>query len=437
MQGDSLSPTLFSLFISDLPNEIDKATTPDIRIGNKDINILLYADDIVILADSVNKLQIKINVLFKYFEKNALTINLKKSKILIFQKGGLKSKKEKWWWDNIPIEIVNSYKYLGVLFSSSGLFLKNSNELIAKCLAAVKQIIGINNRVGLSSINHRFALFDSLVSSILQYASPIHALRYLNKFEKIQSAFIKKTLHLHPRSPGFALRLETGRRPLKIKIIENTLNYWVKCLKASNESLHKQSYMALLDSSTNPTNTNIDHNWCLQLKNIFDTTGYTYVWISHTPEIILKTIPKILQTLTDNTIQEDLSKATNLFHKQIYNVSNPTHLQEPYFHTPNIPFHLIRNFAQLRIHTDTLIINNTIYKLNTQEKCTICNTGEHETLEHVILKCPMYKGLRNKFLTNYNATNLNSLLSNPDQINNMFIFIQKVLLNRQIYLNIT
>jgi hypothetical protein len=55
-QGDSLSPTLFAIFINDLAKEM-KDLDIGIDIDNGKICILLFADDIVILADDEVKLQ--------------------------------------------------------------------------------------------------------------------------------------------------------------------------------------------------------------------------------------------------------------------------------------------------------------------------------------------------------------------------------------------
>ena len=48
-QGDTLSPTLFSLFVDELAKEI-KNMNIGIKIGDRLINILLYADDMVLVA---------------------------------------------------------------------------------------------------------------------------------------------------------------------------------------------------------------------------------------------------------------------------------------------------------------------------------------------------------------------------------------------------
>ena len=68
-QGDNISATLFSIFINDLAEEI-KATNIGIKLNEKVkneefnekfndtlVNILLYADDIVLIAANENDLQ--------------------------------------------------------------------------------------------------------------------------------------------------------------------------------------------------------------------------------------------------------------------------------------------------------------------------------------------------------------------------------------------
>ena len=52
-QGCILSPLLFSLYINDLHEYLEGG----LQVGNLNIRILLYADDIVLISDEVNVLQ--------------------------------------------------------------------------------------------------------------------------------------------------------------------------------------------------------------------------------------------------------------------------------------------------------------------------------------------------------------------------------------------
>ena len=60
-QGYTLSPTLFSLFVNELAKK-NKSMNAGITIGDRLINILLYADDMVLLASREADLPKKLGV---------------------------------------------------------------------------------------------------------------------------------------------------------------------------------------------------------------------------------------------------------------------------------------------------------------------------------------------------------------------------------------
>ena len=60
-QGDSLSPTLFALFINDLALEV-KEMNKGVYLDYIHIPILLYADDVVIVAPSYENCQAMLDV---------------------------------------------------------------------------------------------------------------------------------------------------------------------------------------------------------------------------------------------------------------------------------------------------------------------------------------------------------------------------------------
>ena len=93
------------------------------------IFVLLYADDTVILSESRTDLQLALNVFGQYCAEWKLTVNTDKTKILIFAKGRL-SKYDKYYFNGKCLEIVNEYKYLGIIFSRSGSFARTIGWLV-------------------------------------------------------------------------------------------------------------------------------------------------------------------------------------------------------------------------------------------------------------------------------------------------------------------
>ena len=117
-QGCVASPILFSLLINELANEIICNGKHGVSLGATEIELflLLFADDLTLLASTVVGLQNQLNVLGTEAQRLHLTINLNKSKIIVFRKGGFLSAKEQWKIGKDKLEVVNSYKYLGLTF---------------------------------------------------------------------------------------------------------------------------------------------------------------------------------------------------------------------------------------------------------------------------------------------------------------------------------
>ena len=59
-----------------------------IDVGFLKLFLLLYADDIVIFSESATGLQNGLNILHDYCNKWKLSVNIDKSNVIIFRKGG-------------------------------------------------------------------------------------------------------------------------------------------------------------------------------------------------------------------------------------------------------------------------------------------------------------------------------------------------------------
>ena len=102
-QGDSCSPILFSLLINELANEIVLKDKHGISLSTDILQILimLFADDVVLLSNTIVGLQQQLNVLRDTAKRLHLVVNFEKSQVVIFRKGGYIAAREKWFYDGL------------------------------------------------------------------------------------------------------------------------------------------------------------------------------------------------------------------------------------------------------------------------------------------------------------------------------------------------
>ena len=104
------------------------------------------------------------------------------------------------------IEIVNSFNYLGVLFSCGG---------SDKALKAIHALFQILKQVE-TPVNIMLHLFDSLAASILNYGCESWGFLDVECIERIHRKFLKHSLHVKKSTNNYAVYKELGRYPLII-----------------------------------------------------------------------------------------------------------------------------------------------------------------------------------------------------------------------------
>ena len=139
-QGEIMSPMLFSLSIEYLELSLQENTSSGIEVDDAIIILLLFADDMVILAKSPEELQSHLNLLYEYCQSWGLKVNTEKTKIMVFRKGGNLKSTENWEHNGTPIEVVNDFNYLGTVFHFNGSFNANEQYIAGKGLKAMKYI---------------------------------------------------------------------------------------------------------------------------------------------------------------------------------------------------------------------------------------------------------------------------------------------------------
>ena len=162
-QGDSIAAILFSLFLSDIERWIPN---DGIELNGVKIGIIMYADDIVLIAESSEKLQAMIDSLNQYCLLNKLEVNTAKTKSMVFHRG--RCPRSSFTYAGNEIEIVKSFKYLGFTFTTQLSFSRHVESLIVKARSRIGLLFSKLPIMGLP-IDIALKLFDTYISPIFLF----------------------------------------------------------------------------------------------------------------------------------------------------------------------------------------------------------------------------------------------------------------------------
>lgn len=112
-QGDSLSPALFNLVMDKIISRVRNLT--GYRMGNKNLTILCYADDAVLIADTEDNLQKLLHNFNITAKQYNMIVSTEKTKCMVISKEPVRCKLEV---EGKIIQQVMSFKYLGIDISS-------------------------------------------------------------------------------------------------------------------------------------------------------------------------------------------------------------------------------------------------------------------------------------------------------------------------------
>ena len=108
-QGDTHSPTLFNMYLNDLATEI-KLRNAGVELDDCTISLLLYPDDIVLIAPDEASLQTQLNVVYQWCRRWRMLVNKDKTQIVHFRPAGSAITDFRFINGSHKLGIVNEYK---------------------------------------------------------------------------------------------------------------------------------------------------------------------------------------------------------------------------------------------------------------------------------------------------------------------------------------
>ena len=424
-EGDVLSPILFSLYVNDLRSFLERDGCQGVNIPCEDeiayyvhMLLLMYADDTVLLATSKIHLQKLLNSYSEYCQVWKLKINTDKTKIMTFGK----KRNHKYILNGQAVEVVDSFKYLGVIFSRNGKFINAVKENINKARKAI-HILRRNFKNNHIPIDCQIDILEKTVEPILLYGAEIWGI--CKTCSKLIDQFYLKTLKnllsLRKSTPSYMVYSEIGKYPCSIAIKVRILSFTKKLLEGSGEKFSEILFGHMCK------NENESYKWIKGLRDILHETGFSF--LTNNLQNLPNYLPLIYQTLKDQASQSlntDSSKCT--FYRYIKNITG----MEYYLTILNRK----QTYALLKFRTGNHNLPIEAGRFNNtplvDRICPFCYRLGDEY--HYILECSKFENARNKYLKKHyfirpNMFKLYNLYNSTDiaEIHNLANFVDIII----------
>ena len=200
-QGDCLSPTLFSLYINDLAVHL-KDYGPTIDLNGVHINSLLYADDLVIVAETEDQLQNLLNLVYNWCLTWRLKVNNDKTNIVHFRPTRQQKTNYDFKYGEHAITMTHEYKYLGIILDEHLKFDSCIAALASAGGRALGAIISKFKELKNVSYNTYTKLYNSGVAPILEYSCAVWPCAKANEIDIIQNRAMRYFLGVHKYAPN-------------------------------------------------------------------------------------------------------------------------------------------------------------------------------------------------------------------------------------------
>jgi hypothetical protein len=419
LQGCVLSPLLFGLFLDPLEKLLLASDSKPPKVLDQPLPAQFFADDSQLLSTTPKGLQTAIDTLQNFCEDNGLAVNVSKTKIMVF--GG--ETHDTWTYNQAPIEIVGSYKNLGLNVTSKGKFSKGCASQLA--VSATKAQHGLFSKctvLNVTSPPTMLHMFDALVRPILCYGCEVWGVdfgmqvrQYLepgagaavpfktDEHEAVQKYFIKRVLEVCPSTPDMVIYGEVARLPLAFFRLHMIIKYWNRLCTTGNERLLKKSFLENVTLALRQK-----PSWCLSLQTMLAPFGFV---LRNDPQPFETDFVAKLKTGFIDNFLATLNTTTKLKFETYNNIRSGNFLIQPYLQGRN---RLVRKcLARFRTGSHWLEIQRGRFTRTDRENrlCKKCNLGVIEDEAHMVFVCPMYAKLRVKYSELFlSAKDLNSAL---------------------------
>lgn len=356
----------------------------------KTVFLLLFADDVALVSSTPVGLQHQLNILKAEADRLKLVVNLDKTNIVVFRKGGILSRNEKWLYGDKTVQVVNAYKYLGLTFTTMLSKVRAVSDFVLKAKRKIVFILKASSRIKCNQWSVFSQIFDVQVVSGLLYGSEVWGCCKLDAIEQVQVFAIKCFLKLHVRAPTAIVYGESERYPLHLLSQLRCITYWLRVLKLNPGRLPKSAYTCSFQLSERGKAC-----WAAEVKKVLLCNGFAEVWYNQGPGndgLFLREFTQRFQDCHGQSWHENI-----VSHSRFVKYSLLKCDFDPDFTTLDLQVNYRSPLLKFRAGVSWIRAHRLRFADNADITCPFC-PGQIEDEYHVLFGCKAYHDIRTDML---------------------------------------
>ncbi|CAG2200582.1 unnamed protein product [Mytilus edulis] len=238
-QGCLLSPLLFNVYVNGLVTYICSLNA-GINIDEENVSILLYADDLVLLAGSESDLQVLLDGLQLWCAENKMTINHNKSNVVHFRPNSTPRTINSFKCGDLDINVVEKYTYLGLVLTEHLDYQIMAKHVAASANRALGLVISKYKSFGGLPFDSFTKLYDSIVWSTISYGAAVWGDRTFSCINSIQNKAIRFYMGVGRYTPNVAVNGDSAWKPPCVRQWRTVINHWNRLRYMNTDRLNKR-----------------------------------------------------------------------------------------------------------------------------------------------------------------------------------------------------
>ena len=438
-QGCMLSPALFSIFINDLATEI-KNLQCGIPVGDDQISILMFADDIALISETEESMQLMLNKLHQWCNKWRLNLNMDKTKLVHYRIHGQDRSHNEFKFGEDTIQIVDKYKYLGLWIHEHLDYKVTVQPLASSAGRALGCLITKFRYMG--NMNHSVftRLYDCLVLPVLNYGAGIWGTASYGCANTIQNRACRFFLGVGKNTSNIATRGEMGWMQQIHRQYMEVLRLYCRLQSMPRDRINGLIHQYCLNSRAMNT-------WERKVKNMFHKIGFMLPNGPLNTSNVVGDFKKCLGVKDQAMWWQELfndSRCDNGNKLRTYRIHKS--ILETEHYVKSLSRYERSTLTRLRCGSLPLKIETGRYKKEPLPTriCTLCSQNNIENEIHFLVDCDFYDDLRYEMMLKFkylycdfneqqSLAKYALLMSNQDQCKLVAKTVDKMFKRRRIF----